>query len=314
MDLGSFVGRGIGGWQLVRIIGEGGFGAVFEGVDGNGRHAAVKILRPEQSLQVAIRRRFLNEPRAASRCEHANIVRIFDNGITSDGICYLVMELLEGQTLSRVVRGHGPIGIARAVRIGLQVASALQAAHAIGVVHRDLKPENIFLVGPEERVKVLDFGVAKLCDEPGGTITAAGALIGTPAYMSPEQWRGERDLDGRADIYALGMIFYECVTGARPFRASTSDEWRRAHHHEAVPSPAWPGELGRRMGAIINGMLRKRRDERPQSMREVTWQLEALAAEPPEGADQFPEEGTASHSITVDVTPTPVPLECAPYR
>ena len=275
----DYTGRVLGNWRLVRVLGSGSFGGVYEAenVSIAGRRAAVKILHPHLSLNDAIKRRFLNEASAASRAEHENIVQIFDGGIEPDGTCYSVMELLKGCTLGGLI-GFGRIGTERTINIGVQIASALQAAHSIHIVHRDLKPENIFVVARaanHEFVKVLDFGVAKLRGEQSRpTATLEGVQIGTPAYMSPEQWMGASDLDGRADIYSLGVILYECLNGRLPFRATSVYEWQEAHLNE--PAPDFSSHTPSAMARLVLRMLAKSREERPAEMRDVEMELRAI--------------------------------------
>jgi serine/threonine-protein kinase len=221
-------------------------GAVYLAVHpGIGRKAAVKVLHPELARDRDIVTRFLNEARAANAIRHPGIVEIFDSGTLDSGAPYIVMELLEGESLtSRLLRGRLPLD--QCLEIARQAAAALGAAHAQGIVHRDLKPDNLFLVPdalePErERVKVLDFGIAKL--NPGsigaGSVrTRTGAVLGTPVYMSPEQCRGTREIDRRADVYALGVILYEMVCGRPPFYSEGFGELAHLHISEPPPPPA----------------------------------------------------------------------------
>jgi serine/threonine-protein kinase len=165
MEMQAFVGQTLGNWRLSRQLGEGAFGGVFEAEHTaiSGRSGAVKVLKPELSMQLAIKQRFLNEASAASRAEHENIVQVFDGGITPEGTCYQVMELLRGKALSGILKADRRLDAGRAINIAAQIAGALQAAHNIQIVHRDLKPDNVFVVPRAtnpEFVKVLDFGVA----------------------------------------------------------------------------------------------------------------------------------------------------------
>src|SRR5256885_5201957 len=179
------------------------------------RRVAVKVLRPEYAQDRTLVQRVFNEARAANAIRHPNIIEVHDVGLLPDGLPYLMMELLEGEPLARRIARLGRMSVSEAMEVARQAASALAAAHAKGIVHRDLKPDNIFLaVNPGEptRVKVLDFGIAKLRREMSAASyeTGAGAILGTPPYMSPEQCRGvSANVDHRADVYALGIILYE---------------------------------------------------------------------------------------------------------
>jgi serine/threonine-protein kinase len=299
-DAGPHIeGRVIANWQLMRQLGEGAFGAVYEAQHTSiaGRRAAIKVLHPHMSFHADIKRRFVNEASAASRADHENIIQVFDGGVTADGLCYAVMELLRGEPLSHLIRREQRLDMARAINIALQVASALRAAHQLRIVHRDLKPDNIFIVRREtnaEFVKVLDFGVAKLHD-PDGPATTAGMLMGTPAYMSPEQWQTLPDIDGRSDLYALGMILFECVTGGLPFIGSTPYEWLDAHLNRPPLEPIQFAAITPELNALILRMLAKSRDERPQSAGEVSEALQrARMAATPVRATQPPVAGVAA--------------------
>ena len=272
--MASLAGATVGNWRLGPLLGEGAFGAVYEAehVAIAGRRAAVKILHPHLSMQELLKQRFLNESSAASRAEHENIIQIFDAGIALDGTCYMAMERLRGQTLSQLLR-RGRLQAERAIHIAAQIAGGLRAAHERQIVHRDLKPDNVF-VQPRESdpdfVKILDFGVCKLRGDVSGNpnLTSTGMIIGTSAYMAPEQWLARPDVDGRADIYALGVILFECLAGQAPFHAGTAYEYMYKHMEEAPP------DLGRygvepRLAQTVNKMLAKEPNRRQQSMREV---------------------------------------------
>ena len=276
---GALVGQTFGNWRLVRPLGEGAFGEVYEGehLTIARRRAAVKVLHGEvAAANPQIKRRFLNEAVAASRAEHPNIVQIFDAAEGPDGRCYVVMELLDGQSLKQLTR-EAPLPPARVVELGRQLAGGLAAAHRQGVVHRDLKPDNVFVLrrSEGELIKILDFGVAKL-QRDAGLHTGTGILLGTPSYMSPEQWRAERTIDGRADIYALGIILFELAAGRRPFVGKNPYDWMRLHLSQPVPDPVAAGVTPPALGELIARMLAKRRDERPASMEEVEQRLVAI--------------------------------------
>jgi eukaryotic-like serine/threonine-protein kinase len=309
MELTDLIGRSVGSWRVLRPLGEGAFGAVFEAEHTGipGKYGAVKVLRPELSVQSGIKQRFLNEASAASRAEHENIVQIYDGGITPDGTCYSVMELLKGQTLTGLIRG-GRLSEARAVNVGVQLAGALAAAHALGVVHRDLKPDNVFIVPRSQNpefVKVLDFGVAKLRGEQpqNDKLTSTGMIIGTSPYMSPEQWMAQPDIDGRSDIYALGVILFECLAGRRPFSATNPIEWAMVHLERPPPDLEGYG-ISPALSRAVSRMLAKRREDRPQSMQDVIRDLRA--AESP-GARLAAEVPTRISAPSFAPQPTPYP-------
>jgi tRNA A-37 threonylcarbamoyl transferase component Bud32 len=277
-EIANFVGHTLGNWRIQRLLGAGAFGAVYEGenVAIVGRRAAIKVLHPHLAMHVTYKERFLNEASAASRAEHENIIQVFDGGINEEGICYSVMELLKGSTLTDTI-GKGALSPARTVNVGRQIASALDAAHAMQIVHRDLKPDNIFIqtrsTNPEF-VKVLDFGVAKLRDVHQ---TQDGTLIGTPGYMSPEQWRTQNDIDGRSDIYALGIILFECLAGRLPYSGNTTYEWMQAHLTGPLPDASQLPGVPPKLVALVRGMMAKEREVRPATMAEVCTELSQLA-------------------------------------
>jgi tRNA A-37 threonylcarbamoyl transferase component Bud32 len=238
------IGETFGNYRVKELIGEGGMGVVYLAEHpGIGRRAAVKVLRPGLTDNPEITKRFFNEARAANAVRHPGIVEVFDCGTLPSGTSYIVMELLEGENLAARLRQVGRMPIADARRIAGQTASALAAAHAAGIVHRDLKPDNLFLVPDDrdtslERVKVLDFGIAKLGQQASNVSsvrTRTGSVMGTPAYMSPEQCRGTREIDHRTDIYALGVILYEMVCGRPPFVSEGFGEM--VHLHISAPPP-----------------------------------------------------------------------------
>ncbi len=228
----ALVGRTVAGrYRLTRKLGEGGMGEVYEAVqEALGRTVAVKILREKYVDRPEVSRRLVKEAQLASSIEHEHIVRILDSGATDDGRPFVVMEHLRGESLAERIRREGALPPGFVVEATIQAAKALAAAHARSIVHRDIKPENLFLVdnadGDRGRpsVKVVDFGISKsMAGEPGDSnlrLTDTGMLLGTPLYMSPEQARGDDALDHRVDVYALGVILYEALTGEVPFRGN----------------------------------------------------------------------------------------------
>src|SRR6185436_10107509 len=219
----SRVGEVVGEkYRLVRLLGEGGMGSVYEARhDVIGRRFAVKFLHAELAQHPEILARFRREAQAAGSLENENIAAVTDFGSSPDGAPYIVMEFLEGQDLAKVLAQSGPLPIQRAATILIQVCRGLFAAHGRGIVHRDLKPENLLLQtrgDGGDLVKILDFGIAKLksTEHRPEAATRTGITLGTPYYMPPEQARGQKELDERADIYALGVILFELLSGQKP--------------------------------------------------------------------------------------------------
>jgi serine/threonine protein kinase len=216
-------------YEIVRRIGEGGMGAVYEARHSIiGKRVAIKVLLEKFLENEELIARLLQEARLASSIGHQNIVDVTDFGTTRDGRAFVVMEFLEGESLSELIMRDAPLPVERSLAIVKQVASALGAAHAKGIVHRDVKPENVYLVrrGELDFVKVVDFGVSKAvrsreeADSEWQRLTRTGAVLGTPLFMSPEQAAGCDDIDQRADIWATALILYECLTGELPFRGN----------------------------------------------------------------------------------------------
>src|SRR2546422_1080277 len=222
------IGRTILHYQIVETLGRGGMGVVYKATDTHlDRAVAIKVLPPEKTTDPERKRRFVQEAKAASALNHPNILHIYDID-TADGVDFIAMEYVEGKTLDAWIRPNGR-KLIELLNYGVQIADALAAAHAAGIVHRDIKPSNI-MVNDNGLVKILDFGLAKLSksgevDCAGSTQTALprteeGAVIGTVAYMSPEQVLGKA-VDARSDIFSLGIVLYEMVTGQSPFRGAT---------------------------------------------------------------------------------------------
>src|ERR1700722_7272129 len=224
MTTGANVGVGDlvdGKYRLLRIIGEGGWGIVFEGENARTlKRVAIKILRARPDLTADIRTRFEREAQAAGRIGSDHIVEVFDLGTVADGSHYMVMELLSGEDLATRLRSQGALKAIAAAKIVLQLLEGLAAAHEAGIMHRDLKPENLFLVptrSGEDFVKILDFGISKFTSPGMTSATMTGAVLGSPFYMAPEQARGLKNVDPRTDLYSVGTLLFKCVTGRVPF-------------------------------------------------------------------------------------------------
>jgi serine/threonine protein kinase len=219
------VGRQIGKYRVVRLIAEGGMGAVFEAEHGTlGRKVALKVLHPRFLEDRDIVKRFTREAKAAAKIGHENIIDVIDVDQEEEtGVTYIVMECLEGQTLAQRIEEKGALPVREAVDVILQVLSALQASHRLGIIHRDLKPENIFITksaSGRELVKILDFGTAKIREsETASILTGRGTVLGTPHYMAPELLEAAGKFDHRVDLYACGILLYESLTSRLPFDA-----------------------------------------------------------------------------------------------
>ena len=248
---------------------------------GIGRQAAIKILTPSDAADPQIVSRFITEARAANAIRHPNIVDIYDSGVLDSGTPYIVMEYLEGEMLTHAL-ARGPLALADAIDWGCQIAEALAAAHAHEVVHRDLKPDNLFLIADPRRlgrkqVKVLDFGIAKLQRHTFDQVhkTRTGALLGTPLYMSPEQCMSMKDIDARTDIYSLGVILYEMVTGRRPFDSDGVYALISMQINDPPVSPTtYRPDLPLELETIILQALAKAPTSRQESMAILLSQLE----------------------------------------
>lgn len=210
-----------GKYRLLRTIGEGAWGVVFEAENVRTlKRVALKILRPRTDLTAAMAMRFEREAQAAGRIGSEHIVEVFDVGSVPDGTQYMVMELLNGEDLASRIQRTGPLHPRAAAKIAVQLLEGLSAAHRSGILHRDLKPENLFLVrtrSGEDFVKILDFGISKFSDPSLASATMTGAVLGSPLYMSPEQARGLKTVDARTDLYSVGALLFEAVTGRPPF-------------------------------------------------------------------------------------------------
>jgi serine/threonine-protein kinase len=267
--------------RVVRELGVGGMGTVYEVEHELTRHRrALKILHARAAQAPTAVARFLREASAAARIGNAHIAETFDAGRLENGEPYLLMELLEGETLDQRVQRLGSLVPAELVDLVGQACDGVQAAHDAGIVHRDLKPENLFVTTREGRpfLKILDFGISKFDADRTGSlgVTNEGVLIGTPYYMPPEQVRGEKTIDAKADVYALGVILYECAAGARPYEANSVEHLAvLIHEGKAVPLAERNPSLPASFCAAVHRAMAVERDDRFGSARELS---EALAA------------------------------------
>jgi eukaryotic-like serine/threonine-protein kinase len=268
-------------YRVDHLLGEGGMGQVFAVTHLKlNKKFALKLLKKEMARDPETRARFLNEAQASGQIHHPNVVEVTDFASLSDGTAYMVMEYLDGQPLSRMIKLGGAIPAQRAVSIIRDIASGLGAAHEAGVVHRDLKPDNVFVLqsGGREIAKILDFGVAKVAG--AAKLTRTGIVFGTPHYMSPEQASGGA-IGAGTDIYALGVIMYEMFTGRVPFEADTYMGVLTKHMFEAPLPPSQLTGVARELGALEDITLRalaKRPEDRYASMSELVADLDRVVS------------------------------------
>ena len=305
-----------GQYQMEALLGKGGMGAVYRA-----RHillgdrVAIKVLPPEVRTNAEWLRRFRREGQAARRFRHPNSVTVYDLRTAADGTIYMVMEYVEGHTLDHELKTRGRLTPAEALEVLTPIMSVLDTAHSMGVVHRDLKPENI-MIGKSDNgapvVKLLDLGIAKMReiagDNGGNTaLTMAGQVLGTPYYMSPEQWGeiphdGNPEIDGRADIYSLGLVFYEMVSGRRPFGAHTLNELRREHVN-TTPKPLdqVAPDVPRGFSAAIERATAKDRGDRQATASQLASELRAGLATAVHSSNAAPAD--LAETVTVNKDP-----------
>ena len=290
----ELIGEQIGDYLIERVLGEGGMGVVYFGIhESLGRRAAIKVLKPALASDREITERFFNEAKAANQIAHPGIVDVYEAGFCAEAGAYLIMEYLEGETLAGLLERNGPLSLALAALIVKRIASPLAAAHAAGIVHRDLKPDNIFLIPDLDhpgdlRIKLLDFGVAKLRQASPSLRTATGALLGTPFFMSPEQAHGAREVDSRSDLYALGVIAYQLLSGQLPFTATGFGELLLKHQQDTpAPLRSWNGSIPAAIEATVMRALAKAPADRFATVQQMA-EAFALAAADAEQALRLP--------------------------
>src|SRR5215470_3522942 len=277
------IGQLVGHYRVLDKIGAGGMGEVFRARDERlGRDVALKLIRPASSQNPEHLRRFEQEARAAAALNHPNILAIYDVGFEGSNP-YIVSELLEGKTL-RTRLGEGPIPVKAATIYAIQIAQGLSAAHERHIVHRDLKPENLFIT-QDDRIKILDFGVAKLQPSPDQdrsiesitTVTKHGAVVGTVAYMSPEQLRGKA-VDHRSDIFSFGAILYEMMSGKRAFRGETEvDTMTAVLREEPASANLEQASIPDTYQEVVRHCLEKEAENRFQSARDLVFALQTIS-------------------------------------
>ena len=274
-------------FRVIAMVAKGGMGKVYRAEQAPlGREVALKVLNPNYNgdQDPEFHKRFFLEASICSKLTHPNTVTIFDYGRTDDDVYFIAMEMLEGRTLHRALREHGPFPAPRALHVARQIARSLREAHGMGVIHRDLKPANVYLVkhGDEaDFVKVLDFGLVKNVTDTAEDLTQTGLFMGSPKYMAPEQIRGEKT-DARSDIYSLGVMLYEMLTGKVPFDRQSSVNILMAHVHEPPPPFATTnpgGEVPAALEAVVMKALAKEADDRFSSMDDLLVAMKNVTTE-----------------------------------
>ncbi|MDC3979925.1 serine/threonine-protein kinase [Polyangium jinanense] len=280
---GSLVGRDVGKYKVSRLIARGGMGAVYEALNTSiGKRVAMKFVDPELARNADAVARFQREAAAASAVESAHIVTIFDSGVTDDGQPFIVMELLRGEDLGHRIKRLGRLDLDVTLDVIAQLLRGLCRAHEAGIVHRDLKPDNVFLAERDDQtdfVKILDFGISKVRRTggvPEKTITRQGTVLGTPFYMSPEQSQALPDIDERTDLWSVGAILYECLTGRPPHEGQSYEQVIVNICTKAVPDVrTWNPEVPEAVARFLVKALKRNRDKRFPNAREM---LDALGA------------------------------------
>ncbi len=266
----------IGGYAVIRLLGQGGMGRVYLGRDERlHRDVAIKVLHPSKARDPAANRRFLREGRAAAAVEHPHVMAIYQVG-EERGLPYIVMQRLVGRTLKQARQENGPLPHRELLRIARETAEGLAAAHRQGLVHRDIKPDNIFLQEPGGQVRIIDFGLARTGDEEGGDVTIDGAVVGTPAYMSPERVEG-RALDAKSDLFGLGVILYEQLANRLPFEGSSLVSMLASISRGSPPDVrTFAPDVPANLASLVMRLIAHDKADRPADADAVAAELAAL--------------------------------------
>lgn len=322
----------LGPYRVLRLLGEGGMGAVYEAEQAQiGRHVAIKVLQPEFAQNTEVQSRFLNEAKILSTLVHPSVVQISDYGTTDDGTTYLVMEYLSGESLGSRLKHYHQQGqrfpLLSSLQIGWQIADVLKVAHQKGIVHRDLKPDNLMLVADSvstggERVKVLDFGIAKQTSTGGAALkTNTLAVMGTPAYMSPEQCAGAGLVNDKTDVYALGCVLYQAIAGRPPFVAEGAGQLIGMHLFQNHPRiESFVPDLPPAIAQLIHLLLQKDPGQRPSMAQAATALLELLQSPLATGSSTVgipvpPAQPSTAFDAAVPTLPAQIPLsQLSPNR
>lgn len=298
-ESGRLAGTVLGNYRLGELLGEGGMAEVYRARDRKThRNVALKVLIEARAVnQKSFKERFEREWRVMQAVSHPHVVALLDWPNPASGPMYYAMELLEGETLSQRLDRDERLSLSLSTQLFKQLAQGLGAVHAAGIIHRDIKPLNIFLCETTDGsidAKILDFGLARIL---GSSITGVGLVVGTPAYVAPEQASGDR-IDHRVDIYALGLVMYRVITGQHPFKSDVDDQVTTLGHQLLSPPPplSWLEEsIPRRLEALVLQMLRKRPEDRPQTIQAVIDELDDIELEGTPPPSELPMQSRPSN-------------------
>ncbi|WP_442511556.1 WD40 repeat domain-containing serine/threonine protein kinase [Novipirellula sp. SH528] len=274
----AYLGR-LDHFQIARVIGRGGMGIVLEAFDTHlQRSVAIKVLNPEFAKNDTARQRFCREGRAAAAISHEHVVSMYQVARESDGkIAYLVMQLIDGETLENRLANHSPLPAAEVARMGMQIAAGLSAAHGRGMIHRDIKPANVLIEKETDRIKLTDFGLARAADDV--KLTKTGMVTGTPLYMSPEQAMGS-EADEKSDLFSFGVVLYEMAAGKSPFQApSIVGVMKKVMDENPEPPHRVNPAIPRKLSDVIMALLEKKPDDRPESINSVATVLAGIVTQ-----------------------------------